>query len=282
MNKLLVFLTCLFSFILAYPSSSQETPPWVKGNYPPKNGTFHYMVADGSGATLKEAQHDADLSLITDLMRASGVTVSGKQIEKILVNIKDGQPEEKNEFSSQYDFTYDNVKMSFKAVDRYVKQKGKVIECKTLYEVANDPSKVSYLPVEYTNSYGARGLWRSALIPGWGQMYKQSYFKGALFLAAEIGCVATALAFENQRSSYVNKARAAYSADAISFYQKKANNARNIRNGLIIGASGVYIVNLVDALVAKGKLRYKKSKGKELAINPYFDGAVNVSLAYTF
>lgn len=260
-------------------------PPWVKGDFPPKsNDSYYFMVAEGSGNTIREAQNDSDLALITNLMQSAGMKVSGSQIEKILINMHNDETAEHRDFTSQYSFTYDDVDISFKAVDCYWCRNANGIECKTLYEIANDPVNVAYEPVEYSNKYGARGLWRSILVPGWGQMYKHSYVKGSLILVTEISCVATAIVFENQRTSYVSKAHASFSADAIKFYQKKANNAKSIRNNFIIAASGIYLLNLVDAIATKGRLRYKNIKGKNLAINPiiHIEGSFGVSLAYTF
>lgn len=272
-------------YINLIAASSGDTPPWVKGNFPPKsNDSYHFMIAEGSGLTIGEAQNDADLSLVSNLMRSAGVTVSGNQIEKMLVKVHNGQPDEEHESSYQYSFTYDDVSLSFRAVDHYWVRKGNRIEMKTLYEVANNPLQVKYDPVEYTTSYGARGLWRSALIPGWGQMYKKQYAKGAVILAAEAALVTSIVIFENQRTAYLNKAAVNFDINAIKFYQNHANKSKNIRNGLIAGAAALYAYNIVDAIVAKGKMRYIRPSNKHLSIAPYIstESDLGIYMSYTF
>lgn len=274
---------CLLSSF-ASKRSSQE-PPWVKGEFPQNtNGTYYFMTAEGSGSTLSESRNDADMILVSSIMRSAGVTVSGSMVEKFLSNLNNNGLDERHESEYQYNFTMDNVHMAFMAVDVFWELKGSRYECRVLYEVAYKPDNVVYQPVEYTNKYGARGFWRSAIIPGWGQMYKKQYAKGAVILALEVAGITSSLLFENQRSSYSKKAAVNFDANAIKFYQNKANNAKNARNICIIGSAAVYVYNIVDAIAAKGKLRYKKPSTPRLVISPYsnFDSPIGVSLCYTF
>ena len=239
------------------------------------------MITDGSGNTKGEAQRDADLVLVSNLMRSEGVTITGNQIEKILASNDNNHVDEKHELKYQYEFTYGDVTIAFRAVDRYFTKKGDLIEVKTLYEVAKNPLIVSYDPVEYTTSYGARGFWRSALIPGWGQMYKRQYAKGTLILVAEAALVTSALIFENQRSSYINKANSTFDANAIKFYQNHANSSKNIRNGIIAGAAAIYIYNIVDAIVSKGKMRYIKRASKHFSMIPYSSSEIYAGVYFS-
>ena len=286
MKRYLLFFSLILSplFILA-KTTSGECPPWVKGDYPPKsNDTYYFMQTDGSGHTVNEAIKDADLVLITSLMRSAGVRVSGTQIEKVLHESSNIGVDDKIMSEYQYNFELDSVHIAFKAVDRYWEKSGNTYNCKVLYEVASNPSHVSYDPVEYTSNYGARGLWRSAIIPGWGQMYKKSYAKGVVILALEAAMITSVVAFNSQYNSYINKSKATTDLGAIKFYQNKANQAKNLRTGFIAGAAAVYVYNIVDAIVAKGKLRYVDPKGSSLTFGPYFDTdkSLGFSIAYSF
>ena len=285
MKHFLSAIICFASYFIALGAGSGEVPPWVKGNLPPKsNDSYTFMISDGSGASVSEAQKDADLMLVSNLMRSAGVTITGNQIEKMFVTSHNDQVDEKQESAYQYELTYGDVTVSFRAVDRYYTQKGNNIEVKTLYEVAKNPLKVRYDAVEYTTSYGARGLWRSAIIPGWGQMYKKQYVKGSLIFVAEAALVTSALIYENQRTSYRNKAAATSDTNAIKFYQNHANTSKNIRNGLIAGAAAVYVYNIVDAIVSKGKIRYVKPSSHNFSMMPYHssDTYAGVYLSYSF
>lgn len=286
MKRLLyiLFLFCLSVSAFAN-NRSGECPPWVNGDLPPKtNTTYYFMKEEGSGLTISEARKDADLSLVSSLMRAAGVTVSGSQIETILSQNHNGVIDETHKAEYRYDFELDKVHLAFKAVDMYWEKTANRYDCKVLYEVAYNPSNVVYDPVEYTSKYGARGLWRSAIIPGWGQMYKKSYIKGSAILIVEAAAITTAVIFNNRYNSYIDKSKATTNADAIRFYQNKANNAKNFRNGFFAGAAAVYVYNIVDAIAAKGKLRYLKPKGHTLSFSPYFspDNSYGISMAYIF
>lgn len=286
MRKYAVCICMLLANICIFAkTTSGECPPWVNGDFPPKsNNTYYFMQADGTGSTLNDAQKDADLVLVTSLIRSAGVTVSGTQIESVLHRSDYNGVDENHTSEYRYDFKLGDVRLAFKAVDRYWVKTGNTYECKVLYEVAENPDAVSYDPVEYTSKYGARGLWRSAIIPGWGQMYKKSYFKGAVILALEAAAVTSVVVFNNQYNSYLNKSRVNTDPSAVKFYQNKANQAKNIRNGLIAGVAAVYVYNIVDAIAAKGKLRYVKPSGRSLSVAPFFDAEVSLglSIAYTF
>ena len=286
MKRLLLYSILVFAQLCAFAkTTSGECPPWVNGDYPPKsNDTYYFMVTDGTGKTLNEARADADLGIVGSLMRAAGVTVSGSQIERMLHEERGTEIDERVTSQYEYNFELDRVHMAFKAVDTYWVKNGNTYNCKVLYEVAENPSRVTYDPVEYTTKYGARGLWRSMIIPGWGQMYKKSYAKGVIILALEAGALSTALVFNNQHSSYINKSKATTDPAAIKFYQNKANKARNMSSAFFIGAGAIYIYNIVDAIMAKGKMRYVKPNGQGFSFSPYFDPQTNfgLSIAYTF
>lgn len=286
LRKLLFLFICFFYFPCIFAKiNSGECPPWVKGDFPKKNNnTYYFKVEEGSGNTLANAVNDADLLLVSSLMRAAGVSVSGSQIEKQLYKFNNGQTDEQLISEYNYNFELGSVHMAFKAVDRYWEKNNNGYTCKVLYEVAYNPSDVRYDPVEYSSKYGARGLWRSAIIPGWGQMYKKSYAKGVAILTVEAAAITTAIIFDNRYSSYIRKGHSTTNSNAIKFYNDKANQAKNIRNGFIAGAAAVYVYNIVDDIVAKGKLRYINPKGKNLSIAPYVDtnNCAGFSLAFNF
>ena len=242
------------------------------------------MTSEGVGSTLSEAQKDADMLLINTLMRSAGVIISGNQIEQIYAINENGSYHETTKLEYKYDFQFDKVHLAFKKVDFYWVKNGNSYDCKVLYEVAYNPQNVIYEPVEYSTKYGARGLWRSAIVPGWGQMYKKSYLKGISLLVAESAMISLSCIYNNQNQSYRQKALISYDPNAIKFYQNKANEARGIRNGLIIGATAIYIYNLIDATLANGKLRYLKSNGQHFALMPWLstDSSMGMLLSFNF
>lgn len=259
-NGVLVTLLLAFFSVVCHG----ERPLWVEGEMPPSgNGTYYFQVAVGSGDNMQNARIDADIMLVSDLVRANGVTVNGKQVQKAVANVHDGIASESVRFDSELNVAIGDTHVAYKAVDQYWTTRSGLHECYVLYEVARNPNEVIFEPVETTRSYGSAGLWRSAIIPGWGQMYKKQYVKGGLILALQVGTIAGLVVAENQRSAYISKANATFDPEAIAFYRNKANHFKNIRNGFIIGASAVYVYNLIDAVAARGHMRYKKPGAKK-------------------
>lgn len=78
-------------------------------------------------------------------------------------------------------------------------------------------------------------MFRSLVVPGWGQYYNHQYLKAALVCGAEVGLLTTAIYWNN-------KANAANNRDDKLFYQ----NNRNTANWFLLGT---VILSLLDAYV---------------------------------
>jgi TolB-like protein len=93
-------------------------------------------------------------------------------------------------------------------------------------------------------------LFRSLLIPGWGQYYNDQDAKGYVFTGVTVGLIGAAvvehLAYKSTWDDYLN----AKSKDKATLAYDKASNQRDQRD-LIIGiAAGVWAVNVVDAFIS--------------------------------
>lgn len=256
----IVMLICFVSIPSVFAKNVSQTKPlWLLGEMPPKsNNSYHFVVIEGNGANYGEARKDCDLGIVNTLVREAGITVSGKQIEKTLFSMNNGHYDEFTSSDYNYEFEFDNVKISFKAVDQFYEIVNNEYNLHILYEVPSDfDKKCKYDNVETTRNYGITPLFYS-IIPGGGQMVKKQYLKGCLFFAADAALITTSLIYENQRSSYISKMKSTIYPEAYRFYENKANKARQIRNICLIGAGATYIYNLLDAALAKGKLKYVK------------------------
>lgn len=149
------------------------------------------------------------------------------------------------------------IKIQAKIVDEFLdRRKG---EFSTLYAVALTNSPI-YDDIRVTSQYGARGLWRSAIVPGWGQMYKGSFAKGGIIMGGTVALAAGIIVSESLRKDFVTKASQTHSTEATKQYQANVNNASLARNICIGGIAALYIYNLVDAIVAPG--------GKRIIVTP--------------
>ncbi|MDR1860002.1 MAG: hypothetical protein LBR06_03685 [Bacteroidales bacterium] len=106
-------------------------------------------------------------------------------------------------------------------------------------------------------------------VPGLAQLHKGSRIKGVLFIAGEAALVGGIVAFEGLRASYESKIDGTHSASEKQKYIDNADNAQNIRNGLIAGAAVLYVWNIIDGIAAKGNLHLRLLSNTNLRITPY-------------
>ena len=239
---------------------------------------------------MEEARADAfeQLARNEDLKSTVEVSVDrtvSKEIDQQMVN---GVLNEQIHTQAQvvFDVKGKQVSLTANLIDQYWEQVEVMgtleYRCRCLYAVAVSPTLPPLFDrVSFSRKYGARGLWRSLLIPGWGQMYKGSMVKGIAILSVEAVAVSGIFVAENLRASYVKKMKEQprfYKA-----YNTKADNWQNIRNGIICAAAAVYVYNLVDAIVADGSKRTIVEKNTAFRLSPvvYNDGA-GLSVVYEF
>ncbi len=267
-HYLLILIGTFFLLpIFSQQQSERYKPAWMNGDMPPKsNHSYEFRVMTGEGKTLHEARYNATMTLFNDLMREKGVSVSSVQREKVLARESIEGYSETSIHDYNYTFEYDKHKFSFKAVDEYWEQRRGIYHCFMLYEVALMPDKVHFDAIEYTTSYGSSALFRSLVVPGWGQMYKRQRAKGIAVLACAVVGAGGVVVSQNQYTSYRNKAKEEFNTDVRKTYQNKSTSWGNVRNGFIVGAAAVYVYNIIDVLASKGAKRYKK---KDLSFFPF-------------
>jgi len=94
-------------------------------------------------------------------------------------------------------------------------------------------------------------IFRSLLVPGWGQMYNRDALRGALYTSVFAGSLAgagVAYFLADQTKSDYGKIK---STDQTAMDQAAADysSRRKLMNGLLIGAGAVWVINILDAAV---------------------------------
>ena len=240
--------------------SHAERLPWVKGQFPKKQGNYEYMVARGSGSTLAEARDNAVNDLLMDLGNNAGVSVNSSTISEIKSQLnfdgKNTEYTEGNSSVSTFKIDREGFNASFSKAGEYYERSGSGYELWALYEVSQSGSSFKpYIP-EYTDQYGMSAALRSAIVPGWGQFHKGKTGKGILFLTTEIAAVSSVVFFEMKRSDNVRLSQETTNLSIIKEYRDRADKWALYRNVAIGAAAGVYVWNVLDAALAKGKIRY--------------------------
>jgi TM2 domain-containing membrane protein YozV len=105
-------------------------------------------------------------------------------------------------------------------------------------------------------------LFRSMLVPGYGQLYNGQRFKGGLLFSTEIALLSAALAFhlagDSVLSAYNRETRLQLSGDPTGRAQQLYAGAQaryRVRDGLLLAATGMWVLNMADAYLSGGRGR---------------------------
>jgi len=242
-------------------SSHDEPLPWVKGNLPSqKSGSFHYKVVQGEGKSLSEAKQNALQQLIFEMGSEEGSRIKAETTYEIEEKIKAKEENIKSSFQNKIIIDQDEFKATFGKVDEYYElledSEGiRYYRCWQIYAIGNS-SKYSIPKLHYTTNYGFDSGFRSFIVPGWGQLYKDDILKGVGFLASEI-LLTSGLIYANNRYQYnINRSVETNSLSVRKEYVKRADDWSTIKNISIAAMAGVWLWNVVDAIATDGPPRY--------------------------
>ena len=135
------------------------------------------------------------------------------------------------------------------------------------YEDKEFEKDMKHYNAQFTGSYPFSAR---VFVPGMAQLYKGSKAKGLFFIIGEIACVGGIVTAECLRASYNSKIKSTQNVGQIKSYMNSRDNCENIRNGFIVGATALYVWNVIDGMVAKGKKRSHTMGDTQLRFSPYF------------
>ncbi len=253
--KLLRLFFVLVVFVAA--SAKAQKPAWLDNTPQELNYTYKIVEVVSYGDTKDAARVKALENLSSDQQLIEGVRIYQKTQKE---SVKDKKRVDAGPLHQvQHDHIVVNtvidgntVNLNANRIDEYATQEYGRVKLHTLYQVATCDNPI-FDNVYLTTKYGARGLWRSAICPGWGQMYKGSIAKGVSILAAEVLTIGGIIFTENERAVYVSKMRS--QPNFARQYKSRADNYETARNCCIGAAAAVYLYNLIDAIVAPGAKR---------------------------
>lgn len=292
-------LLCMLMLLLVITAASAQNatsdkvqPRWIHKLPKTTNNTFNYELITTSSSSLNEARNNALTELIASTGLASGVIVSSERNsnEQLSQVWENGRLTEQitNYAQTLTSIQSEEVKLYISSIDEYWRRdKQGIYHLTRLYAKSKVGATVHFDNVELTTKYGMRGLWRSLIIPGWGQFHKGSNLKGGMILG---GCTALATGIiytETMRNDYIRKINTTHSAEHKLTYATRSDNFAMGRN-ICIGALGaLYIYNLIDAIAAPGAryVKLKRSyKGASYAVAPTVVDGENpaVAMAITF
>ncbi len=273
---LLPILSLSFSGkVLAQSVKSEKIKPqWLHKQPKPTNLTFVYETDYAVGKSLDDARMKSLNGLIAASGFESGVVVlsdykSQTVDSKVYSNgkLSDYQIDA---FEANSQMKGNEVQLHVKSIAEYwTRDINGMVSLTTLYAKSLNGTP-NFDDVELTTKYGAHGLWRSAIVPGWGQFHKGSYLKGGLILGGTVALVGGIIFTESQRSDYVSKITKIHDAGIKRAYATKRDHFATGRNICVGAAAALYVYNLLDAFVAPGARRVVtlRSNGNTYAFAP--------------
>lgn len=296
MNRYLFLMVCtlLSCGISSAQKSTNLKPKWV-GNTPKSTSKDFYFVEVFSDAasSLDAARTAVKQNIASNVERTDKVSVT----------------EVFEDHSKQY---YSNGNVSFNGQDSYqlnlsVEGSARPITSRrideywetaerggnnrfvyhALYAIERQGVHADFSGIRATSSYGVHGLWRSAIVPGWGQLYKGSTLKGGLIMGGTAALIGATIYTDCMRADYSRKINKTHSAENKRTYATRRDNFAMGRNICLGTLGALYIYNLIDAIVAPGARRivvHELSGGQKYALLPTVtdEGAPALSFAMTF
>lgn len=223
------FLTLCLS--LPVQLFAQKCPDWVNG-YREDLPNSYLEVVWGDGRSMEEAKDIAAKNLLKHRSLGTG------QHAEITVNNSSISVKGSHEIS---------IKANI--VDTYAEYRGAVCRVYLLVQVLKNPS-YSFEPVSVTNKYPFSAR---VFVPGMAQIHKGQVGKGVGFICGEIAFIGGIVASECLRQSYDAKIPKTHSTVLRKTYADNANICLISRNIAIAGAAALYVWNIIDGAVAKGK-----------------------------
>ena len=156
------------------------------------------------------------------------------------------------------------------------------------YDISFNYSQFSFKPLLY-----------SSVIPGMGQIYSKSYMKGSLILISTLatgGLLVWAINNYHQKTNEYNllqeKYHSAETEAEASYYRSltqnaydKTNTASTLKDLAIVTLAGIYLYNLLDAVIFSGKLDviHYYRQGSQIQIKNEIDGnKIKVGMQWNF
>ena len=277
-------LFCVLLAVVALCASAQQSqrpeyrPDWMYQIPNPTNSTYLYVVEHGEGNTERDALNQAIARVFQSTANRIGQFVSTNEIHTAVQS------------GTNYDVIGQKMKVPVHKVCDFAIQDEKnnrwtvYVLCQVAktgnittefdYTHANSTcaahtiydKQVADMTREQKATYGK--IVGMSFVPGMAQIYKGSVGKGVGFIASEVALIGGVVATECMRLNYAKKISMTNNASLKSRYAQNANICQITRNIWIGGVAAVYVWNVIDGIVAKGK-PHVSIDGKTLSFMPY-------------
>ncbi|MBI9066090.1 MAG: hypothetical protein JEZ09_02280 [Salinivirgaceae bacterium] len=230
-------------------SSFAQMPNWVKRGTPNStSGKYYYAM--GQGKTLEEAVY----TTVKSGAKLQGFTAITDQSLERSLKIQNNKRTTKH--NSLGTVSFEDKKVNIFIAEQYFDYSNNVYH--VLIGFSKNENIQSPLKPLACNT---NAIWRSAIVPGWGQFYKKQSLKGGVIIGSFAALAGSSIYFENKRTYNSDRIQETTNITIAKEYKSRADNYATYRNVSIIGALGVYVFNIIDAAASKGNL-YADNKSR--------------------
>lgn len=254
MKKLLFLLLMAMSQMVI---CAEEMPQWVLQKPRPANDTYLYVVERGVGATEMEAHNRAMGLVYRSTIERLALAIDLASINSAIAN------------GSNYGETSEAMNVPVNKVCEYMQREGSQYVVYVLCQVAqygNVPAL--FTPFTQCNQLAKSQYIGHSFVPGLAQIKKGSVGKGTAFIVSEVVLVGGVVAAECLQRYYAQQISMTHNSTLKQRYAQNANICQITRNICIGGVAAVYVWNVIDGIVAKGK-PHVSIDGKTLSFMPY-------------
>lgn len=240
--------------------SERIRPQWVESpdNIYRSNNTFEIRMISSEGGSLETLEQNRVFDLASYLKTKNNV--AGEiEYESNLEN-KNGDYSVSSVHKLSFTNRMSTESFEYKLIADYWEfvdpdKTGGYYKYYTLYALSVSGVTPVFDGYDLTTQYGIMGLWRSAIVPGWGQMYKGSYLKGGMVFGGAVAFGGGALACHLLAKDNLSKMDNNHSGSVKQQYRTRVNALNTGMYCCLGGLAALYVYNLVDAAVAPGARR---------------------------
>ncbi len=254
---------------LKVKETSGPKPEWI--SRAPEGKEYKYFIGVGSSShSLSDAKEIALADIISQLSREKGIEITAAERLSLTKTIGEKFQDGKNTGESERELNREST-INIKAREVFLEKlelhenywQKSVLDDKVIYEYFL-LARIIKKEKKKKEGYGLKPVWRSVLIPGWGQLYKGQKFRSVLYfttIASSISYVFYSNAEVNYHENRITELERGdldiSNLDEVIQDNKDDLDIWKTRRNIAIGVgAGVYIWNIIDAATSKGKRHY--------------------------
>jgi len=249
--------------------SSGHKPEWI--SKAPQGKEYKYFIGVGSSShSLSDAKEIALADIISQLSREKGIEITAAERLSLTKTIGEKYQNGQNQPTRNQELNKEST-INIKAREVFLEKlelhenywQKSALDDEIVYEYFL-LARIIKKEKKNREGYGLKPVWRSVLIPGWGQLYKGQKFRSLLYFTT-IASSVSYIYYSNVEVNYHIDRLAELNSGSVDVQHLEdliQDNEDDLdiwktRRNISIGvAAGVYIWNIIDAATSKGKRQY--------------------------